>query len=163
MTVTDNVFFDIGYLTVKTSSQQMFLPYNRSSTARRLPFAPGPISRHQRVGIFLLQNELSEAGIVNIFRGNRFRKIYGHHAGIYYVQTKSSRSIRMHLEGNYYHEVFGDTASIMGIQHGQAIAPGDGAGSSEFKAAVFNLLEEQSGLPMEAISSAHAASDTWAK
>ena len=143
MTITDNVFFDIGYLNIRTSSQQMLLPYNASSTARRMPFATGPVSRYQRVGIFLLQNELSMPGMVNTFRGNRFRKIYGHHAGIYFVQTSGFRSIRMHLEGNYYHEVFGDTAGIMGIEHGQAVAPADGAASSEFKAAVFDLLEAQ--------------------
>jgi len=34
-------------------------------------------------------------------------------------------------------------AAIMGIDHGQAVAPADGAGSSEFKAAAFSLLEEQ--------------------
>jgi len=129
MTVTDNVFFDIGYLTISTSSQRMSLPYNASSTARRMPFTTGLVSRHQRVGIFLLQNELSVPGMVNTFRGNRFRKIYAHDAGIYSVQTSGFRSIRMHLEGNYYHEVFGDMAGIMGIDHEQALGPGDGAGS----------------------------------
>jgi hypothetical protein len=145
MTVTDNVFFDIGYLTTSTArnSQQMSLPYNATSTARRLPFASGTVARYQRIGIFLLENDLAVPGMVNMFRGNRFRKIYARDAGIYSVQAIGFRTIRMHLEGNYYHEVFGDLAGIMAIHHEQALIPGDGAASSELEAAVFNLLEEQ--------------------
>jgi hypothetical protein len=87
ITSTDNLFFDIGYLSSSAVKkfEEISLPYSKEKLSRRLPFVKGTISMFQEVGIFLINNDLAAPGMVNIFKGNHFRKIYAQDAGIYAI------------------------------------------------------------------------------
>ena len=84
--------------------------------------------------------------MVNIFKGNRFRKIYAQDAGIYSVQVATFRAMRMDLEGNSYYEVFGGRAGIMAMHHSgegelqESLEAGEGVASAD---SIFKLLQER--------------------
>ena len=123
LTASDNVFFDIGYLS--TQQTWISLPYNFEDKTREFPFHRERVSRGQAVGVFRMGNVLHQPGMVNSFTRNRFRKIYAQRAGIYSIEVANYRDIRMHMDGNHYYEVFGEEAAIIHLQHRQASGSND--------------------------------------
>ena len=66
-------------------------------------------------------NELSGVDQVNVFRNNRFRKIFADTIGVYAIEVSFFNDIRYLLEGNSYYEVIGSQASILMINQKQDI------------------------------------------
>lgn len=59
--------------------------------------------------------------MVNTFKNNRFRKIYASQAGIYSIQAKKYRDIRMNLFSNYYYDIFCQETAILSLDHKESL------------------------------------------
>ena len=123
LTASDNVFFDIGYLSTKQT--QLSLPFNWSNKTKKFPFHRERVNRDQAVGVFRMENALTEPNMVNSFTRNSFRRIYARRAGIYSIEVADFKDIRMHMDGNHYYEVFGEEAAIVHLKHRRALDSND--------------------------------------
>lgn len=63
--------------------------------------------------------------MVNSFMRNSFRKIYARLTGIYSVEVANFKDIRMHMDGNYYYEIFADEAAIIHLRHPRTLDNND--------------------------------------
>ena len=70
----------------------------------------------QGVGVFLLRNSLTGVGMLNVFKNNRFRRIFARTTGIYELGAEAFEDIRFAFEGNSYHEIFAETAGIIHLE-----------------------------------------------
>jgi hypothetical protein len=90
---------------------------NAVAPKRRFRYIEGTAATFQRVGIFRFwQSALDQKEMVMTFKNNRFRKIYAGDTGIYSIEEAPNlKDIRFEFIGNYYHEVFCNTAGILSI------------------------------------------------
>jgi hypothetical protein len=119
MFVANNTFYEIGYLsTTKTK-----IPFN--NITNKFNYADGTTAEFQQVGIFrFLSNVLDKKEMSYTFKNNRFRKIFGSDTGIYSIdESHFLKDIRFKFIGNYYHQVFCNTASILNINNKFDISP----------------------------------------
>ena len=70
----------------------------------------------QSIGVFYLSNTLTGAGMLNVFRKNRFRRIFAKTAGIYELGAEKFQDIRYAFEGNTYHEIIAGKADIIHLE-----------------------------------------------
>ena len=96
---------------VKPSEDKKFSFYTGSS------FTPNQIN-----GVFRLHNSLTVPGMLNVFRHNRFRRIFAKTAGIYGLSLDEFPDIRYSFEGNTYHEIFAEKAAIIWLDQKRAIS-----------------------------------------
>ena len=116
ITAEENVFYNIGrYL--NTSYK---IPYV-TPIKQNFEYYPEKVVKSQNKGVFHLMNELSGVDQVNVFRNNRFRKIFADTIGVYAIEVSFFNDIRYLLEGNSYYEVIGSQASILMINQKQDI------------------------------------------
>jgi len=52
---------------------------------------------------------------VNIFKNNRFKKIFAKNVGVYSLWPEDFSDIRFLMEGNSYSNIFGNDASVLSM------------------------------------------------
>ena len=116
---SENVMFDIGSI----NDNKVLLPIVKPSDGKSFHYYEGSsFTPHQGNGVFHLQNTLTEAGMLNIFRNNRFRRIFAKTAGIYGLSVENLQDIRYAFEGNTYQEIFAEKADIIYLEQKRQIS-----------------------------------------
>jgi len=60
--------------------------------------------------------------MLNVFRNNRFRRIFAKTAGVYALAVEDFQDIRYSFEGNTYHEIFAEKADIIYLEQKRQIS-----------------------------------------